>query len=110
MKAKPGKELFFFGGNPICEIRWTRSSKIFLTFEVAMARATGLDGQPVFCLDNEEREQILFTAEVRWNGCTNLQVGKNGYFHLCGLDDWDFVPDLFSRINEIRKKEIKCAV
>ena len=53
---------------------------------------TGDENDETFTETDPDLYELLFTATVKWDGCSHVNFGDDGYLHLCGGPFWKRLP------------------
>ena len=55
---------------------------------------------------NRDNAQPLITGFIKWDGCSHINFGNEGYIHLCGGSDWIMLMEATRRIWQIALKRL----
>ncbi len=55
---------------------------------------TGDENDEIFTEPDSDMHELLLKATVKWDGCSHVNIGDDGYLHLCGGSNWRRLPVL----------------
>lgn len=53
-----------------------------------------------------DEKEVLFKGLIKWDACSHIYFGDEGYIHLCGGRSWFIFMEATKRVWEIAMKEL----
>lgn len=89
--------------------RAQQKSEYAVEWEIYELDGVGLDGVPYYAVHGADdygttditQAKPWASMAIKWDGCSHLYFNDEGYFHVCGYDNWtrfnEMIANLFHR-------------
>lgn len=63
----------------------------------------GWKSSPDDCTSNPDEAELFVEGSIKWDGCSDLTIGRDGYIHSCGREGPQKLGALLERLYDIAR-------